>query len=157
MNVTQVIIIVLLTLMVSITLAAVCYGAYRVVKYARALIAVLRGVRMAAINAGSAVEGVREELVYMRNLTRQTVEAAGGQMPSVPEPPIGRRAPMPEFPARSSDLYRTAEATPEDTDRQLLEQDEDDVAAAQYREELRSKGIEPEEDAEPPMAVREEA
>lgn len=120
----------------------------------------LKSVKMllTAVNESSGImNGVRGELSYMRQLT-QAASPGIGQEP-LPIPPVGRAGTMPPaFPQREWDLYpNAAPAKPEDTDYSLLTQTEEEVMAAQEREEKRSKGIEPELDEEPSPAVVEEA
>lgn len=113
---------------------------------------------LAAMRESSQVlSGVQGELAYMRQLT-QAASPGIGQEP-VPVPPLGRVGTMPPaFPQREWDLYpNAAPAKPEDTDYSLLNQTEEEMVAAQAREELRGKGIEPELDEGQQPAVVEEA
>lgn len=107
--------------------------------------------------ASAVVELVRGELAYMRQLTAQVQNSDSISQPT--PPPMGRVATMPPaFPTRDWDLYPNAPpAQPEDTDKSLLEQTEEDIMAAQEREEKRDHGIEPMEDETPQPAVMEEA
>lgn len=108
---------------------------------------ILRGVR--------AAEGIQQELAYMRGLT-------GGTLPDMhvggdPEDAVGPQ-PVPAMTSRARGFHPFPEpimdrfavqpepdATKEDTDMDLLAQDDRDLAAMEVLENLRQRGIEVED------------
>jgi hypothetical protein len=159
MSVTDVI---LATFAATVTLIAVGVWSYRVVRtirsYAKRLVTAVEANVAATGRASAAAELVHGELAFMRQVT----QAAAGQQVEVPQPPIGRAGRMPPaFPQRDWSVYvpnpNAPDAKPEDTDASLLSQTEQEVMEAQAREEMRGRGIEPDEEGLPEAAVVDQA
>jgi hypothetical protein len=153
MSVADVILLTALATALAIVLTVVGYRVIRaVVKYARELLKSVKENAAATRNAAQVVELVRGELAFMRQLTQGQVAI---QPEVLPQPPLGRAGKMPPaFPQH----WTTPDATPEDTDRSLLEQTEREVLEAQEREEARASGIDVDEDESLPRdAVVEQA
>jgi len=121
----------------------------------------IKEVTMRLYEARASLVAVHGELSFMRSITQAANPNFGQENP---QPPLGRASTMPPstgappFPTPVWDKFPTAEpAKPEDTDLRILEQDEQDIMDAQALEELRARGIEPDNEDEPRAAVGEEA
>jgi hypothetical protein len=134
-----------------------CRAIYRVWTVLKDLSAAAKELAVAVKGAANVAGMLQAEIAYMRSIT----QGSPGQIETPPPvPPLGRAGTMPPFPTRDLSTYRTVppeDAKPEDTDKALLEQDDQEMMAAQAREEMRASGIEPEEDEGPQPAVVEEA
>ena len=125
------------------------------------LVGTLNKILRSLYDVSTLLRIIQGEMSFMRSVT-QAANPNFGQ--EVPQPPLGRAGTMPgsggtpQFPTPVWDKFPTAEpAKPEDTDLRILEQDEQDMMEAQALEELRARGIEPDNDDEPRPAVGEEA
>lgn len=118
----------------------------------RILVAVdVLGARLA--HAADVADKVGAELAYVRQVT----QAQPGVVQEEVQPPVGRRSQMPPaFPERPY-FDPGPPAKPEDTPVSLATETDEDVMAAQDREERRAHGIEPDDDEVPRDAVREDA
>lgn len=148
--------IILATFASTVTLIAVGILVYRVVRawrrYAKQLLAAVEANVAATSNAAHVVGQVQGELAYMRQLSQGVV----AQQAEAPRPPVGRAGKMPPaFPERDWSAY-APDAKPEDTDHSLLTETDEDVMAAQAREEMRGRGMEPDDEGVPQSAVVEE-
>lgn len=98
---------------------------------------------------------VRSELSTIRNITQPGISEE-----EQPQPPLGRASYMPPaFPQRDLSTFGPFPNIPakrEDTDYSLLTETEDDVMAAQEREERRAHGLEVNDYNESQPAVRED-
>jgi hypothetical protein len=145
------------TFAATVTLIVLVWYAVRVVRicrrYAKRLLAAVEANVAATGRASAVVELVRGELTYMRQITQGVIP----QQQQETQPPIGRVGRMPPaFPQRDWAAY-APDAKPEDTDHSLLTETDEDVMAAQLREEAHAQGIELDEDDVPQAAVVEDA
>lgn len=109
------------------------------------------------VHVTATLKSIESEMAYMRSMVQQQGQ---GSQPPAPLPPIGRAGTMPPpFPTPEWNRFVTVEedAKPEDTDKGLLEQTDEELMQAQAIEELRSKGIDVDMDELPQNAVVDEA
>jgi hypothetical protein len=153
--------VILSTALSTLVAAVVAYWVSRTTRRIKAFLvdglSAVKALRSSTIEATMVLKLIRSELAYMRQMTEQ-VQAGSAPQEATP-PPVGRIGKMPPaFPTRDWDLYpNVPPAKPEDTDKSLLDQTEEDIMAAQEREEKREHGIEPDLDEAPQAAVFEQA
>jgi hypothetical protein len=145
----------------TVVVLAVIKWMIRVWKFLHGFVEDVRNLTSAANAAVGVMVDVRNELAYQRQLVTAANPQLAEQMQQGTPPPIGQASVIPgEFPKRPWESYPPApvpDATKEDTDMSLIEQNDEDLMVAQDREEKIAKGIEPDDDYGPRPAVREEA
>lgn len=142
------------TLILAVAIYFIVRGVRAVWKMANASLNAQKTLTAVAREAVQGLRSVQAELAYMRQMTQAVVQ--NSEQPS-PAPPVGRAGTMPPAYPNWNDFHpNLPDAAPEDTDRRVLEQTEEDMLVAQGHEEMRARGVEPDIDDAPQPAVRED-
>jgi hypothetical protein len=110
----------------------------------------LSGLAKQSFQIAGLLDSIQKELAFMRSLSGVAYPYSGV---TAAQPPAGQNAYIPQHPPaypepfldRFAKVKEEADAKMDDTDRDLLEQTPEQLAAAQVLEELRQRGIEVED------------